>query len=221
MHLKSLLAAAVAVPLIPAAAETVLGVYIFSRHGDRTAKILGNDYLTDLGYEEVFTSGTYFRDQYIANGSTSQIYGISPDVVNYQQIAASAPFDNVLTPSAQGFLQGLYPPVGPTLGSQVLRNGTTVESPMGGFQLIPVQVISSASGSESQIWLQGSTGCALAEESSNEYFTTSDYFNLLNSTADFYQSLSPVINATFAESAISYFNAYASKSHCSKVSHPY
>ena len=209
MHSKSLLAFALAAPSV--VAETTLGVYIFSRHGDRTPKILG-PVLTDLGYEEIFTSGTYFRDRYIGNGSTSQIHGISPDLVKYSQISTSAPIDNVLTPSAQGFLQGLYPPVGPTLGSQTLRNGTVVESPMNGFQLIPVQPISVGSGSESQIWLQGATGCALAEESSNEYFSSPDFLDLLNSTADFYKSLSPVINATIPENATSYFNAYASKS---------
>jgi hypothetical protein len=42
--------------------ETVLGIYIFSRHGDRTAKATPPANLTDLGYEEVFTSGTYFRN---------------------------------------------------------------------------------------------------------------------------------------------------------------
>ena len=42
--------------------EAVLGIYIFSRHGDRTAKATPPANLTDLGYEEVFTSGTYFRN---------------------------------------------------------------------------------------------------------------------------------------------------------------
>jgi hypothetical protein len=34
-------------------AETVLGAYIFSRHGDRTAKSTPPTVLTDLGYQEV------------------------------------------------------------------------------------------------------------------------------------------------------------------------
>ena len=42
------------------AQETVLGVYIFSRHGDRTAKSTPPANLTDLGYEEVYTSGKHY-----------------------------------------------------------------------------------------------------------------------------------------------------------------
>ena len=114
-------------------AETILGVYVFSRHGDRTAKSTGPTHLTDLGYEEVFASGTHFRNRYISSNATSRILGINPDVVALSQISASAPLDNVLMSSAIGFTQGLYPPVGPTLGEQTLRNGTVVSSPLNGY----------------------------------------------------------------------------------------
>lgn len=87
-------------------AETILGVYIFSRHGDRTAKATPPSNLTDLGYQEVFTSGTYFRNRYVASNATSQIAGISSDIVALSQIAVSAPEDNVLMSSATGFTQG-------------------------------------------------------------------------------------------------------------------
>lgn len=46
-------------------AERVLGAYIFARHGDRTPKILGNTQLTDLGYSEVFMTGSYYHNRYI------------------------------------------------------------------------------------------------------------------------------------------------------------
>ena len=36
-------------------AETVIGAYIFSRHGDRNAKSTPPTVLTDLGYQEVST----------------------------------------------------------------------------------------------------------------------------------------------------------------------
>ncbi|MCJ1306244.1 hypothetical protein MMC08_009063, partial [Hypocenomyce scalaris] len=195
-------------PIAQAAAQTVLGVYIFSRHGDRTAKSTPPTNLTDLGYQEVFTSGTYFRDRYIADGATTQIVGISPNVVKYAQISASAPLDTVLMPSVQGFLQGLYPPVGETLGSQTLGNGTVIQTPLNGFQLIPVAEVTSGTGSESSGWLQGSSNCENSIVSSNEYFTTPSYLQLLNSTQDFYTSLTPVINGTFSPSEISYKNAY-------------
>ncbi|SLM35828.1 Histidine phosphatase superfamily, clade-2 [Lasallia pustulata] len=208
MHASQALLLTLALPIAPAAAQTVLGVYIFSRHGDRTSKSTPPTVLTDLGYQQVFTSGTYFRNRYIADGAPSQIAGIEPNVVKYSQISASAPLDTVLMPSAQGFLQGLYPPVGPTLGSQKLANGMTVQSPLNGYQLIPIAQVTTGATSESTGWLQGASNCANAIVNSNEYFSTPEYMSLLNSTADFYKSLTPLVNNTFSPNQISYKNAY-------------
>jgi hypothetical protein len=190
------------------AAETVLGVYIFSRHGDRTAKSTPPANLTDLGYAEVFTSGSYYRNRYVSSDASRPIHGLSTDIVKQSQITASAPADVVLQTSALGFLQGLYPPVGTTLGTTTLRNGTEVQSPMNGYQLIPLETVTTGTNSENSAWLQGSTNCANAQISSNNYFTSSEYLSLLSSTQDFYTSMSPMINATFSESQTSFKNAY-------------
>ncbi|KAF1346483.1 histidine phosphatase superfamily [Delphinella strobiligena] len=189
-------------------AETVLGVYMFHRHGDRTSKSTPPTNLTDLGYQEVFTSGDYYRNRYIASTATSQIHGISPDTVVQAQVAASAPSDTVLQNSAAGFLQGLYPPVGDVLGSQTLRNGTNVTSPLNGFQLIPISIVTAGTGSESSGWLEAATGCGAATSSSNNYFYSDEYLSLLNSTYDFYQSVVPVVNQTFNSSFTTFKHAY-------------
>ena len=210
MYSPWLLLVAVTLPLSEAA-QTILGVYIFSRHGDRTAKSTPPANLTDLGYQEVFTSGTYFRDRYISSNASSKIAGINTDLVKLSQITASAPLDNVLMSSTQGFLQGLYPPVGTTLGSSILRNNTVVQAPLNGYQLIPIETVTSGTGSEDSAWLQGSSNCANAEISSNEYFTTPEYMSLSNSSMDFYTSLTPMINGTFNNSQSNYYNAYLSK----------
>jgi len=191
-----------------ASAETVLGVYILSRHGDRTAKSTPPSNLTDLGYEEVFTSGTYFRNRYIASGATNPIYGINTDIVKLSQITASAPVDTVLQPSALGFLQGLYPPVGTQLGTATLRNGTQVQAPLSGYQLIPLQTVQTGANSEDSAWLQGSTNCANAQISSNNYFTSAEYMQTLNKTQALYTRIYPDVNKTFTSSQASYKNAY-------------
>lgn len=190
------------------AQETVLGVYIFSRHGDRTAKSTPPANLTDLGYDQVFTSGTYYRDRYVASGASRRIYGINSDLVKQSQLTASAPTDNVLQNSAMGFLQGLYPPVGTQLGSNTLRNGTVVQSPLNGYQLIPLQSIETGANSENNAWLQGSTNCANAQISSNSYYTSAQYMSTLNRTQDLYNSISPDINKTFTQSQASFKNGY-------------
>ena len=209
MHARNVLALALSMPLTQAA-ETILGLYIFSRHGDRTAKATPPTVLTDLGYREVFDSGTWFRENYIVGGSPKQIAGIETDLVKYSQLAVSAPLDTVLMPSAQGFMQGMYPPVGPTLGSIQLRNKTTVEAPLNGYQIIPIQQVTSGTGSEDQAWLQGSSNCNNAVLSSNEYFMSPEYMALLNSTKDFYQNnILPSVNATFNSTKTTFFNAYS------------
>lgn len=214
MLAKQLLFLSASLPSFVQAQETVLGVYIFHRHGDRTSKSFPPTSLTDLGYTQVAASGQFYRDRYIDANASSPIYGISPDVVKLSQLSVEAPVDNVLQNSAAGFLQGLYPPVGAVLGSQMLANGTNATSPLGGFQLIPVNVVASAastSNSENSGWLQGSSGCENAIVSSNNYFYSQEYTDLSNSTADFYQGILPVINGTFSAATDTFKNAYTSK----------
>lgn len=140
------------VALVPfSVAETILGVYMFHRHGDRTAKSTPPTNLTDLGYRQVYESGQYYHDRYILADSPTQIHGISSSIYNQKQLSVSAPVDLVLQSSATGFLQSLYPPVGDVLGAQILRNGTTVVAPMNGYQLIPLSVVSTGASSENSL----------------------------------------------------------------------
>ena len=191
--------------------ETVLGVYMFHRHGDRTPKILAPSNLTDLGYLEVFNSGTYYRNRYIASDAPYRISGVNTDLVMQSQIQVSAPLDTVLQNSAAGFVQALYPSVGSGLDSETLGNGTTITSPMNGFQLVPVEIVSSGSGSEDNFWLQSTSACLKAEISSNDYFYSASYNHLMSSTQDFYTRLAPVVNSVFNTSENNYKNAYESK----------
>ncbi|EAW14932.1 putative histidine acid phosphatase [Aspergillus clavatus NRRL 1] len=201
----SVLLALMAMPL--ASAEKVLGAYIFARHGDRTPKVLGNTELTDLGYLEVFQTGSYYHDRYIASNSSHQIQGISDEVVTLSQISASAPEDSVLQNSATGFLQGVYPPVG-SVASQKLSNGKTVEAPLNGYQLIPLALIETNANSEDNTWLQAATGCQNAKVSSNSYYDSALYKDLLASTGAVYKSLSSYLDKTFTDSQMSFKSAY-------------
>jgi len=54
--------------------------YIFHRHGDRTSKEYPPASLTDLGYQEVYSSGSFYRARYLDDSSPTKIYGISQDV---------------------------------------------------------------------------------------------------------------------------------------------
>ncbi|KAI5364785.1 putative histidine phosphatase superfamily, clade-2 [Septoria linicola] len=188
--------------------ETVLGVYMFHRHGDRTPKALAPANLTALGAQQVYQSGQYYRNRYISSDAPYRINGINSDLVKQSQIAVSAPDDTVLQNSATGFLQGLYPPVGSTIGTQTLRNGSNITAPMNGYQFVPVDIVSTGSGSEDSSWLQSTSNCAKAQIDSNSYFSSQEYIDKLASTKDFYAALEPVVNGTFDSSQTSFKNAY-------------
>jgi hypothetical protein len=185
------------------AAETVLGAYIFHRHGDRTPKALAPTNLTALGYEQVYTSGQYYRSRYLSGDS--KIHGINKDEVKLSQLQVQAPVDNVLQNSAMGFLQGLYPPVQTV---QTLANGQSVQAPMDGYQLIPVNTIETGSGSEDNGWLQDASSCQNAKTSSNSYFDSEAYKNLASSSKDFYSSIVPSMNGVISDEQVSFKNAY-------------
>lgn len=191
----------------PALAEKILGAYIFARHGDRTAKALGDTHLTDLGYNEVYLTGSYYHSRYISPDSPLQIAGISEPTVNTKQITASTPSDEVLQNSATGFLQGVYPPVGSS-ANETLRNSTTVQSPLKGYQLIPLSTVSSGTNSEDSTWLQKASGCEAATASSKGFYSSALYKDLVEETKGFYESLSPMLNSTFNVSQMSFKNAY-------------
>lgn len=190
------------------AQETVLGVYIFSRHGDRTAKSTPPSGLTGLGYQEVFTSGTYFRNRYVVSNASRKIYGINSDLVKQSQITASAPTDTVLQNSAVGFLQGIYPPVGQQLSTNTLRNGTVIQPPLNGYQLIPLQTVQAGAGSEDAAWLQGTTNCYNAQLSSDSYFRSAQYVDTLRRTQPLYDSIYPMVNKTFTSAQTSFRHGY-------------
>ncbi|KAF2823914.1 phosphoglycerate mutase-like protein [Ophiobolus disseminans] len=185
------------------AAETVLGAYIFHRHGDRTPKALAPTNLTALGYEQVYTSGQYFRSRYLSGDS--KIRGINEDIVKLSQLQVTAPVDNVLQNSAMAFLQALYPPVQTV---QTLASGQKVQAPMDGYQLIPVNTIQTGAGSEDSGWLQDASSCQNAKTSSNSFFDSKEYTDLQSSTKDLYTSVVPSINNVISADQVTFKNGY-------------
>jgi len=76
--------------------SSVLAVFLFGRHGDRTSKITGigiegNAILTTLGKNQIFDTAEYFRNKYISSTSPDYIQNISASY-QYAQIYASAPY---------------------------------------------------------------------------------------------------------------------------------
>ncbi|KAJ2899313.1 putative histidine acid phosphatase protein [Zalerion maritima] len=206
MALKNFLFALATAPL--ASAETILGVYMLHRHGDRTSKSYKPVNLTALGADQVYDSGNYYRQRYVESGADAKILDLSSDIVIPSQITVQSPIDSVLQISAQAFLQSLYPPVG-DLAVQELANGSEFSYPFDGYQYIPVNTDAASNDhSENNEWLQSGSGCGNALVSSNSYFFSESYKELYSETQDLYQGILPVINGTFGAEEASFKNGY-------------
>ncbi len=191
-------------------AEEILGAYIFHRHGDRSSKAWKPVNLTALGADQVLSSGKFYNERYVSKGDF-HVKGLSSDVVRLSQLSVTSPDDPVLHNSASVFLQGLYPPTGI---KETLANGSKVEAPFGGYQYIPVMALENAATSkkaESKAWLQGGSGCSNAEISSNNYFASKEYSQMVKDTDKFYAGLEPVVKSSFDEDYMTFKNAYSSK----------
>lgn len=93
--------------------EKVHGVVIYTRHGDRQSfyvpvsshelltistgqsKVYKGYQVTRLGAEQVFNSGSFYRNRYIQSDAMYKINGISSDEYKPDQIWASAPDQSV------------------------------------------------------------------------------------------------------------------------------
>jgi prostatic aicd phosphatase len=125
----------------------LVGVYLLARHGDRSGVVFQNyttynstqGYLTPYGSSQEYDLGCFLRETYLNPASPSYIQGINTDVVDIDQlfVRADAGGGNVILDSAYALLQGLYPPTSES--TSILGNGTIVESPLGGYQYIPVE----------------------------------------------------------------------------------
>ncbi|KAI0767321.1 phosphoglycerate mutase-like protein [Fomes fomentarius] len=130
-------------------ATTLLGVVLLARHGDRLEFFQdpftydpAETFLTPLGSTQELQLGTFLRSTYLDPASSTFIEGISADVADINELvvrADAAGEGSVILMSVQGLLQGLFPPTPDN--NITLANGTTVISPLGGYQYIPVESV--------------------------------------------------------------------------------
>ncbi|KAK4198888.1 putative lysosomal acid phosphatase [Triangularia verruculosa] len=195
-----------------AMAETVHGVVVFSRHGDRTTKHYGAQQLTNLGASQNFQVGSDYRARYIEADSPHRILNISEFNYIPSQVYASAPNQGILLNTATAFLQGLYPPLvdlNSEIASQTLNNGSESTSPLNGYQYVTLQGVSS--NSPDAIWIKGDDGCPAVTEASSSFETSTEFTTKLSSTKDFYKSLFPVLKSVYdikSPSDLSYAKSY-------------
>lgn len=192
-----------------AAAETIHGVVIFTRHGDRTAKFYPTYSLTNLGAEQVYQSGSYYRDRYLSNSSAYKVSGISSDQIQPAQVYASVPDQLTLYQTSLYFLQGFYPPLGSVnsqLSIEKLTNGTDTQDPLNGYQFVQIHALSTSD--PNSIYLKGADDCPAWTSASTSYRSSPEYLDTLNSTASFYKQFEDLLNPILGAGNVTYKQAY-------------
>ncbi|USP79100.1 phosphoglycerate mutase-like protein [Curvularia clavata] len=192
-------------------AETILGVTVFTRHGDRTSKHYKGYNLTNLGIQQNYNVGADYRDLYISANSSKQILGISENKAVNSQLFASAPDQAVLLNTATAFLQGLYPPLQSLdsgLAVQSLNNGDEVTAPLEGYQYLVLH--SENDDSPDTIWLKGDEECPVLTTSMKNYKNSEAIKQKSEETKSFYQGFWDDLKNVYdmKESNMTYENAY-------------
>ncbi|KAL4964322.1 histidine phosphatase superfamily [Aspergillus stella-maris] len=192
-----------------ASAETILGVTVYTRNGDRTSKHYPNYDLTNLGYAQNQQVGSDYRARYIASNAPKQILGISEDELVQSQVYAMAPAEQTLMKTANAILQGLYPPLD-TNETETLNNGSSYDAPMGGAQFSIVNSVEA--NTPEAVWLSGDESCPAMTDIAYSFKMNGAYETKLRETRDFYRSFADVLeNVTEYNGntpALSYEKAY-------------
>lgn len=199
--------------------QQVLSTFIYTRYGDRVPPVLSSSpTLTPLGAQQLFEAGTIIRDRYVTPGhgndtATTTIYGISTYQLLYDQLCILSTTDQYVAASAQAFLQGLYPPLQTSsnwtyiAGESTLSNGTNIVAPLNGYQYPQFSMLSS--NDLNSIWVDGNDNCPSYTASTQDYYETSAYQDILKNNANFYSSLeSQFLNGIFSNTSVGYYDAF-------------
>ncbi|KAL4072101.1 histidine phosphatase superfamily [Scleroderma citrinum] len=177
-------------------ASTVLGVLILARNGDRT-QFYQDPYSyepkftesTPLGAVESFQLGSNLKSIYLDSSSPLHIqdmpldptHPIPPSMVHVHAKAGgegAAIFD-----SSIALLQGMFPPT--PLNKITIANGTTVVSPLGGYQYVPVEMVPDSSDSVLESWID----CSAFKKHISKVYNSEEFKAVATEAQHFFSSI--------------------------------
>ncbi|KAH0835528.1 histidine phosphatase superfamily [Lanmaoa asiatica] len=174
----------------------VLGVLILARSGDRS-EFLQDPYSyapsftesTPLGAVESFQLGSYLKSTYLDSSSPLHIldmpldpsHPIPPNQVNVH--AKSGGESAAIFDSSIALLQGLFPPT--PLNKIELANGSTVVSPLGGYQYVPVEMTADGGDRVFQPW----TDCKAFKKHVSEVYASEEFIQTAKDAQHFLGSI--------------------------------
>ncbi|KAH7886477.1 histidine phosphatase superfamily [Phlebopus sp. FC_14] len=173
----------------------VLGVLILARNGDRS-EYFQDPYTyapsftesTPLGAAESFQLGSYIRSTYLDSSSPLHIldmpldptHPIPPNQVHVH--AKSGGEGAAIFDSSIALLQGMFPPTPQNKIS--LANGTTVVSPLGGYQYVPVEM---SSGGD--LVLEPWVDCSAFKKHISEVYNSAEFKEKAKNSQHFFGSV--------------------------------
>ncbi|PSS05536.1 hypothetical protein PHLCEN_2v3738 [Hermanssonia centrifuga] len=171
----------------------VHGVVILARNGDRSECYQdpityqpSSTESTPLGEVQSHLLGSYLRSLYFSSDSSSHIRDISNELVNLQEVhvrvkvggEGSSVFD-----SATAVLQGLFPPN--EKNRITLANETTIMSPLGGYQYVPVETVEPNNDRSLESW----TDCPAFQEHVKKVQSSSKFREAEQNAAPFFKDI--------------------------------
>ncbi|KAJ7070028.1 histidine phosphatase superfamily [Mycena amicta] len=177
--------------------DTLLGVLILTRHGDRAGFYQDPDTytasattITPLGTQQEFQLGQLLRSMYLNSSSALNIAGMNDTLVNQNQIHVRADAGGelgVIYDSAVALLQGLFP--ANTSYADVV-NGTNVTGALGGYQYIPIESVEPTN----DVSLEGYTSCNTFNDATTAFYASAEFAQMKNETAAFLAMLPPYLD---------------------------
>ncbi|KAI0823176.1 histidine phosphatase superfamily [Trametes gibbosa] len=178
----------------------VLGVVMFARHGDRQGFYQDPEtytasatVITPLGEQQEYELGALVREQYTATNSSTYIQGIaaSDALLQANQVVVRADAGGeggVIFDSAVALTQGLWP-VTPKANTQ-LANGSTVTSPLGGYQYVPIESVEP----NQDVSLEGFTSCTAFDNHTAAFYDSAAFQAKQAEVAQFLTDLKPYMD---------------------------
>ncbi|KAL4249193.1 Histidine phosphatase superfamily protein [Abortiporus biennis] len=186
--------------MVDVIASDIIGAIVIARHGDRqgfyqdpisyTASATA---ITPLGEDQEFQLGSLIRSIYLNASSPKYIQGISPATDLFQQTQVAVRADaggegGVIFDSSIALVQGLWPPT--SQASISLANGSTVTSPLGGYQYIPIESVEP----NEDVSLEGFTDCSLLTAKTTKFYNSSAFLEKQAEAQSFLNSLPPFLD---------------------------
>ncbi|CAG7919063.1 unnamed protein product [Penicillium olsonii] len=190
--------------------EKVWGVYAFTVNGDSKPSVISSSKpLTDYGANELVTAASAFRSRYISKSGISEtgIQGISPIILDSNDVNVLSTTDQNVIGSAQAFMQGLYPPLGAMNVSSTQKVNSSFElAPLDGYQY--PQIITLGDADPSSIMIEGQAKCNMYQAAESVYRSSNEAEQMARDTDTFYRMIwSLGMSGVYDESFATWTNA--------------